>query len=148
MISKKKKLSQVALICSFLPLLLCGCMGQDEQEATSAIDEDAWFAIADPIAENILQSIYNNDYQGYTRDFSQSLLDEVTQQSFTQTRDQLIAAMGQVVSRERSDVMEVEGGYMSVNYLVQFENGELLYRVVFDEDDETHKVEGVWFNNP
>jgi hypothetical protein len=45
-------------------------------------------------------------------------------------------------------VKEVENEYISVNYLVQFENGELLFRVVFEEDDESYKVERIWFSNP
>jgi hypothetical protein len=68
MVSKKKTLSWVVLVCSSLPLLLCECVGQDEEQGpTSTIDVDAWFAIADPITENILQSIYDDDYRRYTK---------------------------------------------------------------------------------
>lgn len=136
------------MCCLVFPLLMCGCMGQDEGTDTAqGLDEDAWFAIADPIAENILQAIYDDDYQSYSRDFSQTLLNQTDSQAFESLRSQLITAMGQYISKERSDVLEDEN-YISVNYLVEFEGGKLIFRVVFEKGDESHRVQGVWFNNP
>ena len=147
MLLHRKKISCIALTCVLFPLFFCGCMGQSDSQDTASIDEETWFTIADPIAENILQSINSNDYQAYTRDFSSTLLDQVDNQSFADVRNQIITAMGQYVSKERSQVLE-DDSYVSVNYRARFEAGELIFRVVFKKDDESHKVEGVWFNNP
>jgi len=148
MIHKINPLPLPVLLCTILPLLMCGCMGQDEgQDTTSGLSNDTWFAIADPIAENILQSINTDDYQAYSRDFSQDLLDQTDSQAFESMRNQIITAMGQYISKERSEVLEDED-YISVNYLVQFEGGKLIFRVVFGKGDESHQVQGVWFNNP
>jgi len=147
MLLKRKKIFCITLTCVLFPLFFCGCMGQSDSQDTPSIDEETWYIIADPIAENILQSINTNDYQAYTRDFSQTLLNQVDTQSFTDVRDQIITAMGQYISKEHSQVLE-DDSYISVNYRARFEAGELIFRVVFKKDDEFHKVEGVWFNNP
>ena len=134
-----------AAIVSLALLILSGCINQvppDEDEG------DDWREIADPITENILQSLKNNDYQGFIKDFSEEMKNAYTLQIFTDTKELLDSKIGAYISKE-FDRVEKDDGYIVVFYSAQFENEDnVTVRVVFKEDDETHKVYGLWFDSP
>jgi len=56
-----KNYSKCALAFSLTLLVLSGCIGQEE--VLEGEEREQWINIATPIAENILQSINNNDHQ-------------------------------------------------------------------------------------
>jgi hypothetical protein len=124
-------------------LIFSGCIGQIPEE-----EKDRWYSVADPIAENILQSINNDDYQGFTRDFSQEQIAAIPPEGFTDLRELLLSKIGKYISKASDTVMEDEE-YMTVIYSAKFEEEDnVTVRVVFKKGDETYHVYGLWFDSP
>jgi len=139
---KEKRISAISLI---LLLVLSGCAGQGIVEDT---EKEQWINTATPIAENILQSINNDDYQSFIADFSEQMKNSMPRQSFTELREKLLSVIGAYISSTPAQV-ERQGEYIVVYFNAKFEKEEnVTVRVVFREDDPTHRVEGLWFDSP
>jgi hypothetical protein len=124
-------------------LLFSGCVGQVPEE-----EEDRWFTVADPIAENILQSINNDDYQGFIKDFSQEQVAASPPEGFAGLRELLLSKIGKYISKTSDTVVEDEE-YIQVIYSAKFEQEDnVTVRVVFKKGDETYRVYGLWFDSP
>ncbi len=86
-------------------------------------------AYADPVADNILQGFDESNYTMYYREFVTSRL-------------------GVYVSRDNPVVTE-RGEYITVTYRAEFEREDgVNLRFVFQKDDESHRLHGLWFNSP
>ena len=134
----KKPFIKEAAMISLVVLILSGCVDQ----------RPSFFTDSENIAENILQSLNNNDYQGFIKDFSEEMKNEYTLQVFTDTKEFLDSKIGAYISKEIHSAKRDEG-YIVVFYSAQFENEDnVIVKVVFKEDDETHKVYGLWFDSP
>ncbi len=132
------------LACTVAVLLLSGCVNQPLEGE----ERDRWVNIATPMAENILESIKNNDYQGYIKDFSQEMIDASPPEGFADLKELLDSKVGAYISLTPERVIE-EDEYVHVFFDVTFENEEnATMRLVFGKDDETHKVQGLWFDSP
>ena len=130
--------------CALVVLILTGCLNQ----SLGGEERLRWIDIADPIAENILQSLNNNDYQGLIRDFSEEMIHATPTEEFINLRELLDSKVGAYISKTPGRVVR-DGEYIAVFYTACFENeDEVTVRVVFKEDDETHKVYGLWFDSP
>lgn len=125
-------------------LVLSGCIGQ----ALEGEEREKWIGIATPIAENILKSINNDDYQAFSKDFSGEMKDAMPPQGFADLRETLISTIGTYISITPAKVTQ-DGEYIAVYFDAKFEKEEkVTVRVVFGKDDETHKVSGLWFDSP
>lgn len=124
--------------------VLSGCINQ----GLEGEERQRWVDIADPIAENILQTLNNNDYQGHIKDYSQEMIDATTPQEFANMKELLDSKIGAYISKTPAQVIR-DDEYIVVFFSAQFENEDnVSVKVVFKEDDETHKVYGLWFNSP
>ena len=131
-------------ILTLLVLILSGCINQPLEGE----ERQRWVDIADPIAENILQTLNSNDYQGHIKDYSQEMIDATTPEEFANLKETLDSKIGAYISKTPGQVIR-DDGYIVVFYSAQFENEDnVTVRVVFKEDDETHKVYGLWFDSP
>ena len=76
------------------------------------------------------------------------MIDATTPQEFANLRELLDSKIGAYISKTPGQVLR-DDGYIIVFYSAQYENEDnVTVRVVFKEDDETHKVYGLWFNSP
>lgn len=127
-------------------LVLGGCIGQEK--VLEGEEREQWINIATPIAENILQSMNNNDHQGFIKDFSEEMKNAFPLQEFTELRETLESKIGKYISSTPTKVVE-QGGFVTVIFTAKFEKEDnVTVRVVFEKDDETHKVSGLWFDSP
>jgi hypothetical protein len=133
---------KVIIAFSIAIIVFSGCIGQIPEE-----EKERWYTIADPIAENILQTINTGDYQGHIKDYSQEMIDATTPEAFDDLRDLLLSTVGKYISKT-PDKVERKGEYIRVTYTAKFEQEDVTVRVVFKEDDETHQVQGLWFDSP
>ncbi len=86
-------------------------------------------AYADPIAGNLLLGFNEGNYTMEYREFVTSRL-------------------GCYVSRGDPVVTE-RGEYITVTYRANFEREDgVNIRFVFQKDDESHRLHGLWFNSP
>ena len=129
------------LIPLIMLVFVSGCTSQTFIEGE---EKDQWFQIATPMAENILQSLNDNDYEGYTSDFSETMRNAMPEEKFNEIRDLISSKIGNYVSFEPSTVFEA-GEFVSVNFAAEFEEEKgVTLRIVFRRGDEEYKIEGLW----
>lgn len=144
MVKNERKTWKKAAVCLGFLLFLSGCVGQSLEGEEKA----EWISISTPIAENIFQSINNNDYQGFIRDFSEEMKNAMPPEAFTKLKEQLDSALGKYISSTPAKVVE-RGDYITVYFTAKYEKEDAVtVRVVFKKGDETYKVYGLWFDSP
>ena len=139
----RERKMRTLLAFSMMVLVFSGCIGQLPEE-----EKTWWFNIADPLAENILQSLNNDDYQQFIKDFSPEMVDGMPLEGFRSLKDLLQSKIGNYISKKPDDVVE-KGGFINVIYSVKFEGEDnVTVRLVFIKGDETYQVQGLWFDSP
>jgi hypothetical protein len=133
------------IVVAIVAILLCaGCILQAEE--ITGERRERILEYADPIAENILLGMNDNNYTRYSRDFSPEMME--TEGSWTDTRNEIYSEIGDYLRTRESVVLEV-GKYVRVNYNAEFQNeSEVMVGVVFVEGDADHQVHGLWFDSP
>jgi len=97
------------------------------------------------MADNILVSINQDDYPGFTNDFSDQMISTFTKQQFTDLRTTLQGASGNYVSCQSDPTLSNQQSYAVYQYKCQFEKEEVIVTLVFAIDGD--KVEGLFFNS-
>ena len=97
------------------------------------------------VAENILRSLDDNDYQAFIHDFGDAMLAVIDEAEFTEMRDMLQNASGNFVSLGESMLINSRG-YAVYRFPCQFEQEEVLVTITFEVGGET--VEGLFFDSP
>ena len=131
----------VLVCCVFL---LSGCINQPLEGE----ERERWVTIATPMAKNTLESLKNDDYQGFIKDYSPEMIEATTPEAFADLKELLDSKIGTYISFEPERVIE-QDGYISVYFIVEFEKDErVTMRLVYGKNDETHMVQGLWFDSP
>jgi hypothetical protein len=104
---------------------------------------------AGPIAEGILQALDRDDYDGYRKDFDETMLAVVTREAFDQTHSLVKGRAGDYVSKEYWKT-ELRGVYFAVLYRAKYtlEPADVIVTVVFAKEAEGSLVTGLWFDSP
>jgi hypothetical protein len=131
------------LLVAVLFGLLAGCA---PQETTLTGDEqDAVLAFSEPKTDNLLAGMNANDYDVFSADFDQDMLNAMTPGQFDTLKKDRDAKLGLYVSREVSSVVQ-QGDFYIVIYKAVFEKDpDVIVRVVFRVADP-QQVSGLWFN--
>jgi hypothetical protein len=122
-----------------------GCIGQDT--SLSAEEQAQVRSYSDPITDNLLLALNENNYTQYSRDFSSAMsaLDIAT---FEQNRAMILSKIGRYVARGDATVTR-NGEYVAASYRADFEQETGVdIRVIFKESDPSHQIYGLWFNSP
>lgn len=103
---------------------------------------------ADPITENILVSMNNGDYSGFSKDFDESLKSELPEESFPGLVEAVNGAVGNYKTGSKKITgVSVENGQTTATYDADFESLEdVTIEVTFIEVNDDMKVIGLWFN--
>lgn len=96
------------------------------------------------ISENILQSINNNDYAIFKKDFSDNLTALISEQKFTEIKDLILETSGKYISKSAPKLYEVENTFI-YEYRCLFEKENVTFDISFSPDSE--KVEGILFSS-
>lgn len=96
------------------------------------------------VVENILTSIDANDYQGFSRDFSDAMLSAFTEDSFAEMRTMLQDASGSYVSLGELTLVNQQG-YAIYLYQCEYEKENVIVKVVFEIGGA--KVDGLFFDS-
>ena len=132
----------IALVLTLAVIILAGC------SAGAGIDE-SFKGSVEPIAENILQGIKNNDRDSFIKDMDDKMKSAFTQESFKEMNDTLASKIGSYQSKEYWKA-EKSGDYRIAYYKAKFDKeGEyVVVKVVTSEKNGTLYVSGLFFDSP
>ena len=102
---------------------------------------------ADPATENILIAMNNEDYASFSKDFSDTMKSELSEEVFA---DFLAAVNGQVgdyvPDSKNLTGVNIDNGLTTATYKINFESIEdVALEVVFQKIDDKMMVVGLWF---
>jgi hypothetical protein len=102
---------------------------------------------SDPIAENILISMNNRDYAGFSKDFDATMKSELDEASFPGFVDAVNGQVGDYVAGSKNMTgFNIENGLTTATYKVKFEAVEdVTMDVIYRKIDDEMKVVGLWF---
>lgn len=142
---KTRFLLTVVLLGLLLGLSACGPAALKADAAQPYLD------FADPIADQLLIGLANNDYAAFSQDFAASfdsrLSAALTESNFTDMQAKLTQQLGKFEQREAGKVYPVEQNgtkFLTIVYPVRFEKATLAMRLTLNDDAE-HKVSGLYF---
>ena len=104
-------------------------------------------ALADPLADNIITSVVNNDFKAYTQNFDDVMLKMSTQASFDSMVTTLNKQYGAYQSRMPGKTyLIVQNGqkYYLIIYPLKWEKGSLALQLSLHYE-EPHQVAGLYF---
>ena len=142
--NKIKNFVMGALAILGILALLSGC-----SSATTAINTPVIQTSIDPIVTNILTSLNNNDYAGFSRNFSQTMKNAINQSAFDKLYNQMQTAVGNY----QSDVFYSaanKAGSMNLVYFAQYskEPAGISVSLSVQSINGAYQVQGLVFNSP
>ncbi len=140
------KIPFLAVLLILAAVCASGCMG--EESVVSDEEKAQVLAYAEPIADNLLAGFNEGNYTVYSRDFGEEMKQALDEAAFEQNRELITSRIGPYESR-RDPVVTETGEYIAVTYKGKFEREDgVNIRFVFQKDDESHRLHGLWFNSP
>jgi hypothetical protein len=123
-----------------------GCM---EKSGVEVADVEQVRGYADPVTEQILVAMNEDDYAIYSEDFDQTMKNAMSEAVFDETNAVIRSKIGDYVSKEFWKA-ESKDQYTIVYYKAKFtdESADVTARVVFQEIGGEMKVSGLWFDSP
>ncbi len=133
------------ILVTIAVVMIGGCIGQDT--ALSAEEQAQVRSYSDPITDNLLLALNENNYTRYSRDFSKEM-SALNITMFEQNRAMILSKIGLYVARGEATVTR-NGDYIAASYRADFEQETGVdIRVIFKETDPSHQIYGLWFNSP
>jgi hypothetical protein len=138
----------------FLVLLpavcLCGLLAACQQPGPSGImlspaDQKTVLAFSEPKMDNLLEGLKRGDYEIFSQDFSEEMLQAMPREKFEVWKKDRDARLGWYLKREVEGMVKRSDGTYTVIYQAYFAfNDNVLLRVVF-EADPPHPISNLWF---
>lgn len=125
-----------------LPLLIVFIFMAACQTGTSEVPADIQ-DYSQPMAENILTSLENDDYASFQRDFSEKMRSSIDETTFTSIQQTILASVGEFQSLTYQQTT-LEDRYLISYFSLSFSEGDLSLRLVLSPETP-YQVEGFWF---
>ncbi len=105
-------------------------------------------AYADPATENILIAMNNEDYANFSKDFSDIMKSELSEDVFADFLAAINDQVGDYIPDSKNLTgFNIENGLTTATYEINFESMEdVALEVVFQKIDNKMMVVGLWFN--
>jgi hypothetical protein len=134
-----------------LPLLLVGGLlaaCAPDTTMLPPVERDAFAREIDPIVEETLTGLSNDDYEQHARYFDDEMRDRVDPiVTFPQVYDEIIGTVGSYQSHQLVSVEE-QNLYRIATYEVAFANDpHVTAQFIFWESDTAHQITGLWFDS-
>jgi hypothetical protein len=102
---------------------------------------------ADPMTENILVSMNNADYAGFSKDFDATMKTELNEENFPDLLSQVTGAVGNYKEGSKKMVgVNINNDLTTATYTADFANtDDVTVEVTFKKIDGQMKVVGLWF---
>lgn len=103
---------------------------------------------SDPIAENMLVSMNNGDFAGFSRDFDANLKAEVPEAVFNDFKASVVGQLGKYIEGSKKMTgVNIENELTTATYQVDFELTEdFQVRFVYQKIGGEMKLVGFWFD--
>ena len=140
--NKKKFIKLVSLaMCVLAVVSLAGCAGKLSESDVS---------YAGPMLDNVLAGIKDKDYDSFSRDFSETMKTQITQDSFNSLVDSLQTQIGDYQERTFSsaaNTIENNLSLTAVIYQAKFAKVTQDVKIIisFSDNNGTKLIEGLWF---
>lgn len=124
-------------------VMFSGCVEKNQ------VDVEQMRKYADPITENILLAMNEDNYTKYSEHFDQTMRNALPRAVFNETNAVINSKIGDYVSKEFWKV-ESKNQYTIVYYKARFieEPKDVIVKVVFQEIKGQIKVSGLWLDSP
>ena len=96
-----------------------------------------------PMAENILTSLVDDDYASFHKDFSSTMDSAINEETFQSIQQSILDTVGEYQSITYQQTT-LEDGYLVSYYSIIFSEGELSMRLVLSPE-APYQIEGFWF---
>lgn len=133
----------VCLLAALIVLIIIsGCSAQQP-----SADEIKKFA--DPMTENILVAMNDDDYPRFSQDFDEPMRNGMSETSYKNTFPAIKAKIGKYISKEFVSV-ENKDQYTVVTYKAKFsqEPADVIVRSVFSDKNGEKHISGFWLDSP
>ncbi len=131
---------------SILALILFGCSGTPI--AIEGAERDAVLAYSEPMADNELEALNNNDYEAFIKDYDDKMRELTSEESFASLQKLISGKLGKYLSREVTTVTAVGDEAILLIYSATFEKEDsVTIKLVFQPGGE-HLITGLWFDSP
>lgn len=137
-----KRILAITLVLISVAGLIAACAPKEKIVYIEGDEKDTIAAQAEPLLQDILDGIANNDYTLFITNFDEGMLKAMTQTQF----DSIVKTMGklgQAKSHELSNVVDKDTFY-GVNYKVTYDKAVVNVLIVLPKSDPT-LVSGLWF---
>ena len=131
----------------YLCSLLAACQRQSPSGTMLSLgDQKAVLAFSEPAIDNLLEGLKTGDYEVFSQDFSEEMLEDMPPEKFEQWKKDRDARLGWYLRRVVEGMVHRSDGTYTVIYQASFAfNDSVLMRVVF-EADPPHQICSVWFD--
>jgi hypothetical protein len=138
------------LISLGILLLVPGCSSTTSPSTTPPASSPVNIPlVAEPIMENILVALQNNDYNAFSSDLGQNAKKILTQTSFEQLYAQMQTALGEYQSKDYFSG-SIKSGAITTVYIAAYskEPAGVLVTLVLQAAGTGYQVEGLTFDSP
>ena len=131
-------LFKLLIISCTLYALCSACQTQPTIQLPNNIQE-----LSESMAENVLSSMQNQDYDAFIQDFDENMKNAMHQKAFEQMHASFKDKLGAYQDFSFQKV-EIEQGFIVAYFIAQFAKGDVTLRLVL-EPQEPYKISGMWF---
>ncbi|MCL5772007.1 MAG: DUF3887 domain-containing protein [Actinobacteria bacterium] len=102
---------------------------------------------ADPMVENVLVSVNNEDYSGFIKDFGDNLINEIPQDKFPDVISGLKGDFGKYIENSKKMFsVNISNNETTTEYNGKFENKDTVqFKFIFEKTNNQIKITGFAF---
>jgi len=128
--------------------LVSSCTSTTAAQPISRLTEAEVRALADPMAENLLQAMNTSDYAQYTRDFNEAFKQNLSQSAFKTINSLRIETVGPYVSKEFWQMVQ-KNDKITVAYRAKFtDDSSVIFSLYLKNIDRKWYVDGTYYDSP
>jgi hypothetical protein len=128
--------------------LVSSCTPTTAAQPISRLTEAEVRALADPMAENLLQAMNTSDYAQYTRDFDEAFKKNLSQNAFKTINSLRIETVGSYVSKEYWQMAQ-KNDKITVAYRAKFtDDPSVIFTAYFKNIEGKWYVDGTYYDSP
>lgn len=136
--SKKLLILSILIISIFT---LGGC--------SKSVDTTLLTSYSNEKAEHLLKALNDNDYEAFSKDFNENLKKSYPKDVFESQSKIIKDTVGNYKDSLKFSNAESKKGFINATYKANFEKeNDVLVSIVFEEDDESHQIQGLMFQSP
>ena len=136
--------SIIAIICTL-------CMAFFSIAIAKQTDAVEVLNFADPMTESLLQAMNKDDYDKFSKDFSNEMRQALTEENYNKQIGTIKGKIGVYISGSKEFIgKQFNNQDILVNYKATFseEADSVLVTVVFRHNAHENIISGLWFNSP